>query len=126
MKQGTEAADRKATLERDAQRITLVHLASTTRRPWTPASPPRRTYRKTALASGRCGVLGPPAALLLGGRAERASQPLSQRGTRAAATISDTRALDCDEGGPPRWDAQRVTEERARGGPSSCCTLDWI
>src|SRR3954449_8844464 len=24
--------------------------------------------------------------------------------------------MDCDEGGPPRWDAQRVTEERARGG----------
>jgi hypothetical protein len=35
-------------------------------------------------------------------------------------------AKDCDEGGPPRWDAQRVIEERARGGPSSCCTLDWI
>src|SRR3954452_7944473 len=34
-----------------------------------------------------------------------------------------TVASDCDEGGPPRWDAQRVTEERARGGPSSCCTL---
>jgi transposase len=33
--------------------------------------------------------------------------------------------LDCDEGGPPRWDAQRVIEERARGGPSSCCTLGW-
>src|SRR4051794_12095643 len=33
--------------------------------------------------------------------------------------------MDCDEGGPPRWDAQRVTEERARGGPSSCCTLGW-
>jgi hypothetical protein len=26
--------------------------------------------------------------------------------------------LDCGERGPPRWDAQRVTEERARGGPS--------
>jgi hypothetical protein len=35
-------------------------------------------------------------------------------------------ATDCDERGPPRWDAQRVTEERARGGPPSCCTLDWI
>jgi hypothetical protein len=35
-------------------------------------------------------------------------------------------AWDCDEGGPPRWDARRVTEERARGGPCSCCTLDWI
>src|SRR6185295_2641926 len=35
-------------------------------------------------------------------------------------------ALDCDERGPPRWDAQRVIEERARGGPPSCCTLDWI
>jgi quinol monooxygenase YgiN len=35
-------------------------------------------------------------------------------------------APDCDERGPPRWDAQRVIEERARGGPRSCCTLDWI
>jgi hypothetical protein len=33
-------------------------------------------------------------------------------------------ALDCDERGPPRCHAQRVIEERARGGPSSCCTLD--
>src|SRR3954454_16555972 len=37
-----------------------------------------------------------------------------------------TPEMDCDESGPPRWDAQRVTEERARGGPFSCCTLDWI
>ena len=35
-------------------------------------------------------------------------------------------ALDCHEGGPPRWDAQRVIGERGRGGPCSCCTLDWI
>jgi flavin-dependent dehydrogenase len=35
-------------------------------------------------------------------------------------------ALDCHEGGPPRWDAQRVIGERGRGGPYSCCTLDWI
>ena len=37
-----------------------------------------------------------------------------------------TTPLDCDEGGPARWDARRVIEERARGDPSSCCTLDWI
>src|SRR3954452_5511487 len=37
-----------------------------------------------------------------------------------------TAALDCDEGGPPRWDARRVTEKRVQGGPSSCCTLGWI
>src|SRR3954447_10776540 len=37
-----------------------------------------------------------------------------------------TTAMDCDESGPPRSDAQRVTEERARGGPYACCTLDWI
>ena len=37
-----------------------------------------------------------------------------------------TIAMDCDERGPPRWHAQRVIEERARGGPPSCCTLDWI
>ena len=43
---------------------------------------------------------------------------------RRAATSAV--ALDCDERGPPRWDAQRVIEERARGGPPSCCTLDWI
>src|SRR6476619_4274244 len=28
-------------------------------------------------------------------------------------------AMDGDEGGPPRWDARRVTEERVQGGPSS-------
>jgi hypothetical protein len=37
-----------------------------------------------------------------------------------------TACLDCDEKGPPRWHAQLVIEERARGGPFSCCTLDWI
>jgi hypothetical protein len=37
-----------------------------------------------------------------------------------------TNAQDCDERGPPRWHARRVIEERARGGPRSCCTLDWI
>jgi hypothetical protein len=35
-------------------------------------------------------------------------------------------AMDCDERGPPRWQARRVIEERARGGPFVCCTLDWI
>ena len=32
--------------------------------------------------------------------------------------------LECDEGGPPRWQAPFVTKERARGGPFICCTLD--
>src|SRR5215211_5694790 len=36
-------------------------------------------------------------------------------------------ALDCDERGPPRWHAPAcLSEERAGGGPLSCCTLDWI
>jgi hypothetical protein len=43
-----------------------------------------------------------------------------------SAAALRTPAMDCDEGGPPRWDAQRVIEERARGGPCSCCMLDWI
>jgi transposase len=34
-----------------------------------------------------------------------------------------TPAMDCDERGPPRWQARRGIEERARGGPFSCCTL---
>ena len=34
---------------------------------------------------------------------------------------------DCDERGPPRWHAPACqSEERVRGGPRSCCTLDWI
>ena len=37
-----------------------------------------------------------------------------------------TAAMDCHEGGPPRWQAPLVTENQPRGGPSTCCTLDWI
>jgi hypothetical protein len=57
----------------------------------------------------------------------RRSRQDSKRG-KAGVSLHPEQAvaMECDEGGPPRWDARRVTEERARGGPSSCCTLDWI
>src|SRR3954454_5909132 len=46
----------------------------------------------------------------VGGR--RANRRTVRRGL-----LAETAPMDCDEGGPPRWDAQRVIEERARGGP---------
>jgi hypothetical protein len=60
----------------------------------------------------------------LGGNSKRTPAFVKQRA--ACAALVGTLALDCHEGGPPRWDAQRVTGERGRGGPYSCCTLDWI
>src|SRR2546429_655485 len=38
-----------------------------------------------------------------------------------------TLAKECDEGGPLRWHALAVTEDRPRRRPhTSCCTLGWI
>ena len=61
-------------------------------------------------------------------KSPKAGPPARASPARAVdGVIADVAAgPDCDEGGPPRWDARRVTEKRVQGGPSSCCTLDWI
>jgi hypothetical protein len=35
-------------------------------------------------------------------------------------------AQECDEGGPPRWQAPFVTENEPEEARTQCCTLDWI
>ena len=53
-------------------------------------------------------------------RASAARRPLKARACpdgRPGGEGSPGHAQDCDEGGPPRWDAQRVTEERIKRRP---------
>jgi hypothetical protein len=50
----------------------------------------------------------------------------SARDASVCATALLTPALDCHEGGPPRWQAPLVIENQPRGGPFTCCMLDLI
>ena len=50
----------------------------------------------------------------------------SMLATRALARYVARAVSDCMKGGLPGDTLRVSTEERARGGPCSCCTLDWI
>jgi hypothetical protein len=85
---------------------------------------PWRAIVRTSCASNAGRVNGSAAPSLSPKRAAAATAPLV---AAAAGWVADlVVAWDCDEGGPPRWHAGRVIEKRVQGGPSSCCTLDWI